>query len=159
MELPDGARTGPLTAVFAKSDGFFVPGRPVSQGSKTVVFSAEGRPRLIDGRGSRPRALAAWRDAVAQTAFVWTRGRQLEGPVVVECVFFLARPKRQSPARDWPIQRASGDVDKLARAVLDALTGVAFADDVQVVGLRATKQWAGTRGEGAFVSIRPATAA
>lgn len=156
MELPDGARTGRLNAAVAGGDGFFVPGRPVSQGSKTVVFSSEGRPRVIDGRGSRPRELAAWRDAVAQSAFVWVRGRLLEGPVAVDCAFFLPRPRRQRTPLDWPTQRASGDVDKLARAVLDALSGVAFADDVQVVELRATKQWAGAAGEGVLVAIRPA---
>ena len=61
----------------------------------------------------------------------------LEGPVSVDVVFRL-QPPRGAP-RDLPHVRP--DVDKLARAALDGLTGAAFADDSQVVRLTATKEY------------------
>ena len=61
-------------------------------------------------------------------------------PVTVTLAFFLPRPaslpKRITRCTKKP------DVDKLARATLDALTGVLFHDDAQVVYLCATKHYA-----------------
>lgn len=45
------------------------------------------------------------------------------------------------------------DIDKLARAALDALTGVAFLDDKQVAVLRASKEYSDDR-PGLHVAIR-----
>ena len=41
----------------------------------------------------------------------------------------------------YPIGRNVGDLDKLCRALLDALTGVAFHDDSQVVDLTSRKRY------------------
>jgi Holliday junction resolvase RusA-like endonuclease len=71
-------------------------------------------------------------------------GLRYQGPVAVRCVFVRAD--------------GIGDVDKLARNVLDALTDSrVIADDVQVVELRCTRvEPAGTRrGEGALVVVAP----
>lgn len=46
------------------------------------------------------------------------------------------------------------DIDKLLRAVLDALTGVAYADDSQVVSVTSTKAYGPS--ERVFVSIERA---
>lgn len=58
--------------------------------------------------------------------------------------FALPRP-RSRPKRDhWPDRRP--DLDKLGRALLDALTGIVFLDDAQVVALDPTKEYAGMPG-------------
>lgn len=67
-------------------------------------------------------------------------------PVEIRLVFAFKRPKKHyhatglvkdnAPGYAYPCKR--GDVDKLARAVLDALTGVWIRDDAQVVELAAT---------------------
>jgi Holliday junction resolvase RusA-like endonuclease len=43
------------------------------------------------------------------------------------------------------------DGDKLERNIWDALTGIVFADDVQVVDHHATKEWGPD--EGALITI------
>ena len=70
-------------------------------------------------------------------------------PVYVQLDFYLSRPKShygtgrnaqkiKESAPSWP---GRPDVDKLARAVLDALTGLVIADDSTVVELRAGKSY------------------
>ncbi|RZU30472.1 endodeoxyribonuclease RusA [Blastococcus saxobsidens] len=68
----------------------------------------------------------------------WSR---LEGPVSVAVVFTFDRPKSAPKSRRvWPVTRSSGDVDKLLRAVLDALVDAGvMRDDSQVVRLTASK--------------------
>lgn len=73
----------------------------------------------------------------------------ITGPVRVSLCFMLPRPKGHHGAKGivpsapaYPAVRP--DVDKLARAALDALTGPAFADDSQVVELIVLKHYADT---------------
>lgn len=60
-------------------------------------------------------------------------------PVAVGLRFHLPRPKSRKKAK-YPTTRP--DVDKLARAAIDALSGVAFKDDNQVVAVQARKVYA-----------------
>jgi Holliday junction resolvase RusA-like endonuclease len=69
----------------------------------------------------------------------------LDGAVQLDLTFVLVKPK--TVKRIYPFVRP--DLDKLCRAVLDALTGIAYKDDQQVVTLNANK----TYGERAGVFI------
>jgi crossover junction endodeoxyribonuclease RusA len=70
------------------------------------------------------------------------------GPVCVEVVFHFKRPASHYRGKSGELREGvptrfahgvqRGDLDKLLRAVLDALTGVAFADDRQVVDIHAS---------------------
>ena len=64
-----------------------------------------------------------------------------QGPVRVEIIFYLPRPKKYAKKPDAAHVTAP-DVDKLSRGVLDALTSVAYVDDSQVVELLAYKRYA-----------------
>lgn len=80
--------------------------------------------------------LLDWRREVSLHARLAMRSSPpVEGPVRVLLEFAMAAPKRG--ARPWPTTRP--DIDKLTRAVLDALTGIAYVDDSQVIALAATK--------------------
>lgn len=58
----------------------------------------------------------------------------------------------------WPIKRTGGDIDKLERAVLDALSStpgapaIAFVDDSQVVEVHKLKRWGESAGASIIVS-------
>jgi Holliday junction resolvase RusA-like endonuclease len=60
--------------------------------------------------------------------------------VSVSVMYSFARPKGKDRRRVDPCVRP--DVDKLCRALLDALTGVAYDDDGQVVALSVRKIYA-----------------
>lgn len=62
-----------------------------------------------------------------------------KSPVAVGLRFHLPRPKSKKKAK-YPTTKP--DVDKLARAAIDALSGVAFKDDNQVVAVQARKVYA-----------------
>lgn len=134
-----------------------VYGRPVTQGSKTRT-----RWSVRDDNAER---LRPWREAVKQAALDALAGSpRLEGPVTVEVVFTFDPPKSAPKTRrSWPVTRSSGDVDKLQRAVFDALTDAGvWRDDSQVVRVVAEKLHVGDEGAlhipGAVVSVRAVTA-
>jgi crossover junction endodeoxyribonuclease RusA len=118
----------------------FVEGAPATQGSKRG-FVRGGRVVLVDDNSA---ALHSWREAIADDArAAWRRRPRLTGPVALTLTFSLLRPaSAPKRRRTWPTAARSGDLDKLARAVFDALTGVVFDDDAQVTEVIARKDWA-----------------
>ena len=60
-------------------------------------------------------------------------------PVGLTLCFYLDKPPSVSKKRTDCVVKP--DIDKLARATLDSLTGVLFADDAQVVRLQASKHY------------------
>lgn len=121
---------------------FTVLGNPAPQGSKSAVVRAN-TVQILEGRTTAQREkFTAWRSDVASAAWVaMTRAKRIvpfQGPVAVEVLFRLHRPKSAKETHRWQWKRP--DADKLARAVLDALvTGGVIADDAQVADLWARK--------------------
>lgn len=117
-------------------------GSPQTQGSKRA-FIAGGRAIVTEAGGKKHKD---WRAAVADAARAWCAEHQnpplIDGPVLVRMTFGLQRPaSAPKRTRTFPIKARSGDVDKLQRSILDSLTGVLFADDSQVIGVVAVKDW------------------
>jgi crossover junction endodeoxyribonuclease RusA len=113
---------------------FTVYGKPEPKGS-TKAFKHPSTGSIIvtaDAKG-----LKLWAYSVRQAAQQHA-GALLEGPVRLELGFFLTRPRSVSVKRR-PYPTAKPDLDKLTRAVKDALTGVLWQDDAQVVLLIAQK--------------------
>lgn len=81
--------------------------------------------------------LRPWMDVVALVARA-ARPVCLDGPVRLDVEFVLRRPRRTKYA-DAPY--GTPDLDKLVRAVGDALTGIAWVDDAQVVASSTMKRW------------------
>lgn len=110
----------------------FVPGSPAPQGSKRHV----GNGRMLESSA----AVGPWRERVALAVHDcgWP---MLNGPVEVWLLFVLPRPK-STPKRTPPAVKRP-DIDKLARAVLDAITGIAIRDDSIITDLHAHKEICG----------------
>jgi Holliday junction resolvase RusA-like endonuclease len=138
-----------------ESHTFSVMGKPVPQGSMKA-FIVAGRPVIT----SATKGLKEWRNLIAYRAQDYLREQGLgsltqdsigffqRGEAVnVTAVFQFSRPKSHlrrdgSLTKSAPREKASKpDIDKLARAVLDALTGVMFHDDSQVVELTVSKRY------------------
>lgn len=74
--------------------------------------------------------------------------KPVRGPVAIEMTFTFSRPPShftkagvlRKGAPDFP-GHGCGDTDNLAKAVKDALIGIAYVDDTQVVDERSVKRW------------------
>jgi len=118
---------------------FTVTGTPKPQGSKRAYTNRKtGQPIIVESAGI---PLKDWRTDIQQTAITTMNGTPpLTGPIYVDLRFHLQRPKSHPKTKQtWPATRP--DIDKLARAVLDALTHICFNDDGQVVSLTVHKIW------------------
>jgi crossover junction endodeoxyribonuclease RusA len=118
-----------------KEVSFTVYGKPEPQGS-IRAFMVGGKPRLTSDNAK----LKPWRQQVALSAIA--EGMQKIGkhePVRLFVDFYLERPTSAPKSRICPAVKP--DLDKLLRAVKDALKGIAWEDDVQVVCVQATKQY------------------
>jgi crossover junction endodeoxyribonuclease RusA len=126
---------------------FDVLGRPAPQGSKKSI----GNNRFVEAS----KFLPAWRNAVkiaAEQAVIVNGWARVSGPVELEVMFYLDRPSSIPPSKR-PQPTVPPDVDKLIRGVGDALTGVVYDDDSQIIRVLAWKVYADTREPGAFVRV------
>ena len=118
-------------------------GEPVAQGSLRA-FVRDGR--AVVTYGPRALALGVWRGIVGAAALEAMGEREpLPGPVVVSVALTFCRPATHHGAHGvLPRYRdriPGPDIDKLCRAVLDALTGIVYLDDRQVRDLIGSKAY------------------
>ena len=116
---------------------FWVPGKPQTAGSKRGFVTGK-RAIVVD---ANPKT-KSWQAMVAGFARDVYSGPLLDGPLSVTFVFFHLRPKNHYRTgkfsgilRDDAKIAPTGipDVLKLARAAEDALSGVIYRDDAQIV--------------------------
>jgi crossover junction endodeoxyribonuclease RusA len=124
---------------------FDADGRPRTQGSHLAQRDARtGRVRVAP---VQEQDLKLWRGRIrtaATLAFVDAGyPRAHPGPCLVLARFRLVRPQYLADTLDDKPATVVPDVDKLERALLDALTGLAWADDSQVIGTTMVKSYAG----------------
>lgn len=138
-----------------------VPGIPQPGGSKkgfVVNDKYTGKARAVvteDNKKSKP-----WRNDVQWMAKLVMKAGPLRGPLAVEFVFILARPKGHLGARGLrpsapPYPDVKPDTTKLTRSTEDALKGIAWVDDSQIVDQHARKIYAapGCSMLGAIITI------
>jgi Holliday junction resolvase RusA-like endonuclease len=135
-----------------------VTGRPQPGGSKTAIPIKRGDRYLHDKQGrplvqvvdANPKA-KAWRKRVAKVAAEQYTGEPIYGPMIVSIDLFLHRWKNHYGTgknvrmlRDDAPQYPTGDhpdADKLARPILDGMTGVVYEDDALVVDLVVSRRY------------------
>jgi Holliday junction resolvase RusA-like endonuclease len=139
-----------------RSVSFFVPGIPAPGGSKrSMVHRHTGKIVTMEDC----KRTKDWRSMVAIAAAEECRGDLFTGPISVNVTFQMPRPKghyREKPgvyevrkgAPRYPTTRP--DATKLWRSTEDALKGIAWKDDSQVVRQTVWKMY-GT--PGASISI------
>lgn len=120
-------------------DQIWVPGTPVPQGS-AKGYVVKGHAVIThDNEQTMP-----WRSHVAALLRAAVGPRIIyPRPVPVRVSLQFVMPRRAAePKRQTPAHTRKPDVDKLARAVLDAATGILYEDDSQVVSVDVNKRTA-----------------
>lgn len=120
---------------------WFVEGVPVPQGSKTAMV-VKGRAVMFEANKKHK----SWREHVKAT--IPTLESPSTNPVRVELIFTFIKPKTVKRQH----MSVKPDADKLARSILDCLSGRIIKDDSQVIILNIRKEY----GERAGVLIRVA---
>ena len=126
---------------------FFVPGIPISQGSKRafVIRGKDGRHRPVLAESAKD--LGEWRSRVALAARQAMRGLFPSGdwwwkkePLILTARFIFSRPPSLPKKRREHVVRP--DLSKCVRAIEDAMTGIVYGDDAQIVTLGVSKVYA-----------------
>lgn len=134
---------------------FFVAGTPQTQGSMRG-FVVGNRAVLT----STNKQLKPWRATVAAAAREAGWGDELlDGPVRLVVSFWILRPRGHFKAQGILRSNAPthphkhvGDLDKLVRAIGDALTGIVWTDDRRIVAIHASKHYE-VEQEGALIEV------
>lgn len=128
----------------------FIPGAPVGK----------GRPRFSKGGHAYTPAKTASYEAYVRAAWMqsWHSAPPAGVPVMVriEAVFpiphsYTKKRKRQILEGGVPALKKP-DIDNIVKIILDALNGVAYADDKDIIEVHARKRYQGP-GEEAGVTV------
>lgn len=127
---------------------FWVEGDPIPQGSMR-----RGRRNKMFHSNKK---LLPWREQMYKCAMNAKDGYDFFAPkekgICLEAFFLLKRPKC---GKNRNLHTFTPDLDKLMRAVGDALTGVMYEDDCQICELRLHKRYiVGNEIPGAIIKLR-----
>lgn len=120
-----------------QSISFTVYGQALPKGSARAFMPKGAQFPVVT---STTRGLKDWEHAIATAAQGQSNGKLILGPVILTVAFLLDKPRSMPGSRKHHTKRP--DLDKLIRAATDALTGVLWKDDAQVVSIIATKDYA-----------------
>ena len=107
---------------------FTVYGKPVPQ-ARAIVTTRGSKPH-----GYYPERCENWREAVG-----WTAKSQhpkpilLTGALLLKVIFWLPKPKSKSEFERYPTTQRGGDLKNFVSGIEDALEGICFANDAQIV--------------------------
>jgi Holliday junction resolvase RusA-like endonuclease len=146
----DGPIIHAVTGMEGRTWRFEVLGKPEAKGSwKAFVSKSTKRAIAIPANKT---ALERWQRHVANTAELERPGwlvEPVDGPVFVTCIFVRERPASHFRSDGRTLSKAATrfpdtqpDGDKLARAIHDALEGIAYTNDARIVGWPGFKRWA-----------------
>ena len=118
---------------------FTIYGRPI----------AKGRPRFTkSGYAYTPQATVNYENLVKmsyteQTKGAWFEDSAIVATLVVHCPIPKSTPKKNIPAMISGETRPTSrpDLDNIAKAILDALNGVAYTDDSNVIELSIQRRY------------------
>jgi Holliday junction resolvase RusA-like endonuclease len=126
---------------------FKVDGIPRPGGSKNAFKNPRTGGIIVTEAGKHT---AQWRKKCAAEARLAWQGKLLSEPLSLEVTFSFQRPRSHyGSGKNSTLLKPSSpqhhtskpDTTKLLRALEDALTGIIWVDDSQVVHQSATKKW------------------
>lgn len=133
-----------------RSVTFYVRGAPIPQGSvEAHVGRRKDGSRYASVHYRVGTKLHAWRRAISVAARAEWGDEMTYHPVRLTLVFYMKRPLSHYVGLAGDIKIAYlrvahdtvPDLDKLVRAVMDALTECVYSDDSQVVDVSASKRY------------------
>lgn len=109
-------------------------------------LTGKGRPRFYKGHAVTPKNTKDYEKRVIN-CYLEQDGTLYETPVRVNITAYKGIPKSYTKKRTKAILEGTEqavskpDVDNICKIILDALNGVAYKDDTQVIGLSISKKY------------------
>lgn len=136
---------------------FFCAGKPEPGGSKRAFVPKGWKRAIVTDANSKAKG---WKEIVRIEAHRAYQGQPLIGPLQLDITFTVLRPKNhygtgknadkvKDSAPAFPTSKP--DATKLTRSTEDALTGILWIDDAQIVCQHITKAY-GDR-QGALIEV------
>jgi Holliday junction resolvase RusA-like endonuclease len=133
---------------------FTVLGEPTPEGSTRAYYI-----KSLDRTGTthqNKKGLQAWRNRIATEAQRALEDREWKCDTTsayrVSVEFSLSRPP-SVPCHKRMHPTVKPDIDKLVRAINDALTGILFVDDCQVIYMTMSTEYGDERRAGAYITV------
>jgi Holliday junction resolvase RusA-like endonuclease len=112
-----------------------------------VAPRGKERPRFANGHTYTPKETRNYEELVRREYIAQTGGKKLSGPLKVS--MFAIFPINASDSKVIQNRKMEGelkptkkpDCDNIAKSILDAINGVAYDDDKQVVTLHIEKEY------------------
>lgn len=139
---------------------FFVDSAPIPQPRMKISGFHRWLPKMKDGS---EHPVIAYKKLVKIRAKEAYKGKPLKGPLRVNFLFLMPRPgrlvwKTKPMPRCWAPSNGRNDFDNLCKSLCDALTGILWVDDGQIVDPRTPKMYAaGDEAPGVHVSVQELT--
>lgn len=126
-----------------------VPGRPRPKGSMRAVQNRAqtGAYLIHDNKRTKP-----WQRDIEKAARLFFCGDPLASGIKLEIAFWFHKPALATK-KNRPYPTVKPDLDKLTRTVLDALSGIVYLDDCQVISIDVTKRYSTDNFEGVNIKI------
>lgn len=106
----------------------------------------KARPRVCKGHAFTPKETVNYENKVKE-CYLKQDGRYLEGSIKAIIKAYYKIPKSYTKKRVQAIKEGlelpnkKPDIDNCIKVILDALNGIAYEDDKQVVQVIAVKKW------------------
>lgn len=124
---------------------FFVPGLPVPKGSWRS-FPVKGSKRRVFVADNAEQ-LKPWVESIQWSARAAINGKPHDGPVAYRFDFYFPRPKAhftktgRRSAQYTDVHAVKPDLDKLKRAVFDALEKIVYTNDSRLCRDRGSEKY------------------
>ena len=125
---------------------FTVYGKPVPQ-ARAIVTTRGSKPH-----GYYPERCERWREAV-QWSVKAERPKMLGGALSLKAIFYLPKPKSKPQSEKYPTSQKGGDLKNYVSALEDALEGICYENDAQIVQHNTLKVYCMDEGQKPRVEI------
>jgi len=98
---------------------------------------AKERARVTRFGAYTPARTKEFQRQIQSYARQWVTKKPFEGPLKLQCDFYLSRPKK--PKFSYPATRP--DIDNYLKAIMDSLNGIIWKDDSLIVDIRSSKHY------------------
>lgn len=105
---------------------------------------AKGRPKFWNGHTTTPKKTVNY-EVLVKELFMISKQDKLEGQLVADIDAYFSIPQSKSKKIKLDMEHNTirptkrPDLDNIQKIILDALNGLAYNDDSQVVSIRANK--------------------